>query len=130
MYCKIIFFFIIDATLALDNPSRFRKNLLERIDKLILRSRIKSNKSNLRAWKTMAESNEILKNDFNIDRDSIPLEEWKNIFNELVEEKSYEYQNLKQKINPSNLIYKYKTKGKSLKDFSDYQKPIDLFINL
>ena len=29
-------FLVIDATLASDNPSRFRKNLLERIQKLIM----------------------------------------------------------------------------------------------
>ena len=28
------------------------------------------------------------------------------------------------------MIYKYKTEGRSLKDFSNYQNPIDLFINL
>ena len=58
------------------------------------------------------------------------LKNVKKIFNELVEEKSYKFQNLKEKSNPSNLIYKYKTKGRSPKDFSNYQKPIDLFISL
>ena len=58
------------------------------------------------------------------------LKNVKKIFNELVEEKSYEFQNLKEKINPSNLIYKYKTKGRSQKNFSNYQKPIDLFISI
>ena len=54
----------------------------------------------------------------------------KKIFNKFVEEKSYEFQNLKEKINHENLIYNYKTEGKSPKDFSDYQNLIDLFINL
>ena len=31
MYCKTYSCFVIDITLALDNFSRFRKNLLERI---------------------------------------------------------------------------------------------------
>ena len=31
-------FFAIDATLATDNPLRFRKNLLERIEKLMMRT--------------------------------------------------------------------------------------------
>ena len=70
----------------------------------------------------MAGSNELIKKDFNIDSDSVPLDEEK--FNRLVEEKSYEFQNLKEKINPNNLIYKYKTVGRSLKDLSDL---IDLF---
>ena len=40
-------------------------------------------------------------------------------FNDLVEEKSFEFQNLKEKINPNNLVYKYNTVGKSPKDFSN-----------
>ena len=36
MYCKTIFFLVIDTTLASDNSSRFRKNLLERILKVIM----------------------------------------------------------------------------------------------
>ena len=35
MHCQTIFFFVIDTTLALYNPSQFRKNLLERAQKLI-----------------------------------------------------------------------------------------------
>ena len=35
MYCKTIFF-LSDTTYAPDNPSHFRKNLLERIQKLIM----------------------------------------------------------------------------------------------
>ena len=58
------------------------------------------------------------------------LKNKKKIFNELAEEKSFEFQNLKEKINPNNLIYRYKTEVISPKDFSDYQNPIDLFINL
>ena len=34
------------------------------------------------------------------------------IFDKFVEEKSYEFQKLKEKISPNNLIYKYKTEGK------------------
>ena len=54
----------------------------------------------------------------------------RNKKNELVEEKSYEFQNLKNTINPNDLIYKYKTERRSQKDFSNYQNPIDLFMNL
>ena len=54
----------------------------------------------------------------------------KKIFNKFVEEKSYKFQNLKEKTNHENLIYNYKTEGKSPKDFSDYQNLIDLFITL
>ena len=34
------------------------------------------------------------------------------IFDKFVEEKSYEFQKLKEKISPNNLIYKYNTEGK------------------
>ena len=54
----------------------------------------------------------------------------KKQFNELVEEKSYEFQDLKNKINFNDLMYKYITEGRSPKDFSNYQNLIDLFINL
>ena len=45
-------------------------------------------------------------------------------------EKFFEFQNLKEKINANNLIRKQKTEQKSQKDFSNYQHPIDLFIDL
>ena len=54
----------------------------------------------------------------------------KKIFNELVEEKSYEFQDLKEKIIPNSLIYKYKTEWRSPEDFSNYENLIDLFKNL
>ena len=54
----------------------------------------------------------------------------KKIFNKFVEEKSYEFQKLKEKISPNNLIYKYKTQGRVPKDFSNYQNLRDLFIDL
>ena len=37
MYCKTIFVLVIDATLASDSFSSFKKNLLERIQKLIMK---------------------------------------------------------------------------------------------
>ena len=52
----------------------------------------------------------------------------KKIFNELVKEKYLEFQNLKVKMNPNSLIYKYKTEAISPKGFSNYQNVIDLFI--
>ena len=36
MFWKTIFFLVTDTTLASDNPLRFRKNLVERIQKLII----------------------------------------------------------------------------------------------
>ena len=76
----------------------------------------------------MVESNELIKKDFNIDRDSIPHEEQKKVFNELIVERSSEFHNLEKGIN--NLIYKYKTERKSPKDFSVYQNSINSYENL
>ena len=39
----------------------------------------------------------------------------KKIFNELFEEKSFQFQNLKERLNSNNLIYRYKTEGISPK---------------
>ena len=52
------------------------------------------------------------------------------IFNKLAEEKSFQFRNLKRKSDPGNLVYRHKTKGISPKDFSNYQNPMNLFINL
>ena len=52
------------------------------------------------------------------------------ILKELSEEKSFQFQNSKEKINPNNLLYRYKTEGITLKHFSKYQIPLGLFINL
>ena len=46
--------------------------------------------------KQLVEPNEPIKKDFNIDRDSIPHEKQTKIFNELVEKKSFEFQNFKK----------------------------------
>ena len=78
----------------------------------------------------MIESNELIKKDFNIDRDNIPLEEQKDIYNELAEKKIFWIYEFRKKINSDNLIYKYKTKGISPKDFSNYQNPTELFKDL
>ena len=48
----------------------------------------------------------------------------------IVEEKFYEFRNLKEKNNPNNLIHKYKTEGSSPKAFSYYQNPLDPFRDL
>ena len=64
----------------------------------------------------------LIKKDFNIDSHSIPYE--KNIFNKLIRERSSEFHNLRKRINPDDLIYKYKTEGRRPKDFSVYQNLI------
>ena len=58
------------------------------------------------------------------------LKNKKKIFNELTKERSSELSNLEKKINPNNLINKYKTEGRSLKDLRNYQNPRNLFKDL
>ena len=67
----------------------------------------------------MAESNEPIKKYFNSDRESISFDDKKYMLNRFAEEKSREFQNFKEKINPDNLMYNYKTEGRSPKNFSD-----------
>ena len=54
--------------------------------------------------KQLVESNKVIKKNFNINRDSTPLEEQKKIFNELITERSSEHWNLEERINSDNLI--------------------------
>ena len=56
------------------------------------------------------------------------LNEQKKVFNRLVEENSYKFHDLKEKNNPNNLVYEFKTEA-SPKDFSNDQNPIYLFID-
>ena len=70
--------------------------------------------------KQLVESNELIKKDFNTDRESIPFDEQKQIFNELGEERSSEFKDLENRTNPDNLIYKYKNESASRKDFRNY----------
>ena len=53
--------------------------------------------------KNLVKSNELIKKDFNIDRDV--LIEKKNVLIDLLKKKSYEVNNSKEKINPNNLVY-------------------------
>ena len=49
----------------------------------------------------------------------------------LLQKKSHEFQNLKENINLNNLIYKYKTDGRSLiMKFSNYGNWINILINV
>ena len=54
----------------------------------------------------LVESNELIKNDFNMKRDNIPLQEQKNIFNKLIQKRPSELTNLEKEISSDNLIYK------------------------
>ena len=78
----------------------------------------------------MFKSNELIKSDFNIDRDGIPLRKQNKLFNESINERASKFDGIKDKINPNKLIYKFKTVGKIPKVFRDYQMLLELFGNL
>ena len=44
--------------------------------------------------KQLIEYNEFIKKDFNVDRDSMSLEEQKKVFNGLIEKRSFEFQDI------------------------------------
>ena len=50
--------------------------------------------------------------------------------NEPLNEKAHEFYNSKDKINPNNINYKFKTKGNRPKDLRFYQKQLELFKHL
>ena len=65
--------------------------------------------------KQLVEPDELITKDFNIE--IVYYLKNKKVFNELVEERSSEFNNLEKRINPDNLIYKHKTEGISPKGF-------------
>ena len=67
--------------------------------------------------KQLVKSNAIISgNNFNIDRDNISLEKQKEIFHELLKERASELNGMDDKINPNNLVCKFKNEN-SLEDF-------------
>ena len=76
--------------------------------------------------KQLTESNEFIKRYFIMDRDSTALDEK----HYLLKQNLMIFRIWNIKINADNLIYNHKTEGKSSKDFTRYQNPIDIFINL
>ena len=80
--------------------------------------------------KQIIESNELVKNDFNIDRSDVVHEKQKEIFNDLVKERALEFSDIKDKIDSNNLVYTFKTVGKEPKDFRKFKTPLKLFEDL
>ena len=77
--------------------------------------------------KQIIESNKLDKNDFNIDRSGVPHEKQNRIFDRLVKERALEFSDIKDKIDPDNLVDTFKTDGNESKDFGNYQMPLKLF---
>ena len=48
----------------------------------------------------------------------------------LVKERTIEFADAKDKIDPNNLIYSFNTSGNEPKDFGNYQIPLKLFEDL
>ena len=71
--------------------------------------------------KQIIESNEVAKNDFNIDRRVVSHEKQKEIF---------EFSDIKYKIDLNNLVYTFKTDGNEPKDFRNFKAPLKLFEDL
>ena len=76
----------------------------------------KQKKNNWRAWKRTGWSNKYVKKDFDIDRDGAPHK--KNV---LLDEMAYEFDSIKDKINPNKLIHNFMTEERSPKDFRGYK---------
>ena len=57
--------------------------------------------------KQLVESNDLIVNDFNIDRDRVQFEEQKKMFHAFL---AFEFHQMREKTNPNKLIYDFKTK--------------------
>ena len=51
----------------------------------------------------------VARNDFKIDRNGIPHDKQKEIFNELIKEGALKFSSIKDKIDPNNQVYMYAT---------------------
>ena len=66
--------------------------------------------------KKLVKSNDLIVNDFNIDRDRVQFEEQKKMFLALL---AFDFHQMREKTNPNKLIYDFKTKKKITKIFSN-----------
>ena len=73
------------------------------------RSRKKSSSAIKESGKQIIKSNEVAKNDFNIDRSGMLLEKQKETFNGLVKETALEFSDIKDKIDPNSFVFMYIT---------------------
>ena len=80
--------------------------------------------------KRIIESNKVAKNNFSIDRSGVSREKQEEIFNRLVKKRAFEFAHIKDKIDPNNSVYTFKTDVNVPKDFGKYQMPLKLFEDL
>ena len=59
----------------------------------------------LKNKKKQLKIREIAKNHFNTDRSGVSLDKQEEIFNELLRERALEFYDIKDKIDPNNLVY-------------------------
>ena len=77
--------------------------------------------------KQIIESKESAKDDFAIDRSGVSHEKQKEIFNRLVKQRALEFSDIKNNVDPIDLVYIFKTIGNERKDFGNYQILLKLF---
>ena len=63
-------------------------------------------------------------NDVNIDKDDIT---YNIILDKLLNKRASEFVSIRDGIVPHKLIYNFKTEGEILKDFTNYEMPLELF---
>ena len=69
--------------------------------------------------KQIFKCNEVAKSDFNIYRSGVPHGKQKEIFNKLVNERALQFVDIKDKIDPNNLVYKFSGNENKPKDFGN-----------
>ena len=57
--------------------------------------------------KQIIESNKVAKNDFNIDRSRVLHEKQKEIFDKLVNERAFQFADIKYKTDPTKFVYQF-----------------------
>ena len=73
---------------------------------------------------------ESAKHDFNIDRSGASHEKQKEVFNRFVNERALQYTDIKDKIDPKKLVYKFSRSENLPKGFGNYQMPLKLLGDL
>ena len=70
------------------------------------------------------------KNDFNINRSNVSHEEQNKTFDRLLKGRVLQFSDIKDSIDPNNLVYKFSGSENKPIDFGNYQMPLKLFEDL